>query len=107
VRARVHTLEATPDQLEAGLKLVTDDLLPWARDSTGYCGAVGLIDAEGGRALLITLWTDDETRAESAEAAERFSSLTADASGARRAGMENYDVGFVDIVGGLPPTPGG
>lgn len=101
MRARVHTLEATPEQLEAGLTIVTGDLLPWARESTGYCGAVGLIDSERGRALLITLWTDDETRAESAEAAERFSALAADASGATRRGLENYDVRFVDLVGEL------
>ena len=76
------------------------DLLPWARESTGYCGAIGLLDADGGRALLITLWTDDETRAESADAAERFSSLAADASGSTRAGMENYDVRFFELPGG-------
>jgi hypothetical protein len=96
----VHTLEATPEQLAAGLRIVTDDLLPWARESTGYCGAVGLIDAESGKALLITLWTDDETRAASAEAAERFSSLAAEASGSTRAGMENYEVAFLDLVPG-------
>jgi hypothetical protein len=100
VRARVHTLEATSAQLEAGLKIVTDDLLPWARESTGYCGAIGLLDHESGRALLITLWTDDETRAESADAAERFSSLAADASGSTRAGMENFDVAFLELPGG-------
>jgi hypothetical protein len=100
----VHTLEAEPERLEAGLKIVTDDLLPWAREATGYCGSIGLLDAENGRALLITLWTDDETRAESADAAERFSSLAAGASGSTRLGMVNYDVRFVDLVPGLPST---
>ena len=102
MRARVHTLEAAPEQLEAGLRIVTDDLLPWARESTGYCGSIGLLDRENGRALLVTLWTDEETREESAEAAERLSTLAADASGSTRRGMENYDVCFVDLVPGTP-----
>jgi hypothetical protein len=97
----VHTLEAAPEQLEAGLRIVTDDLLPWARESTGYCGSIGLLDPESGRALLITLWTDDETREASADAAERLSSLAATASDSSRRGMENFDVRFVDLVGDL------
>jgi hypothetical protein len=96
VRARVHTLEGGADGLESGLELVTRDLLPWARESTGFCGAIGLLDPAGGRALLITLWTDDEARAESAAAAERLSALAADASGSERRGMDDYDVRFVD-----------
>jgi hypothetical protein len=101
MRARVHTLEATPDRLEEGLTIVANDLLPWARESTGYCGSIGLIDPESGRALLITLWTDDETRAASADAAERFSRLAAEASGSTRRAMENFDVRFADLVGDL------
>ena len=95
----MHTLEATPDQYEAGWQIVRDDLLPWARESTGFCGAIGLVDRENGKALLVTLWTDDETRAESAEAADRFSTLAADASGAKRGALENFDVSLLDVVG--------
>jgi hypothetical protein len=99
VRARVHTLELmSPEEYEAGLQIVVDDLLPWARESTGFCGALGLVDRELGKALLITLWADEETRAESAEAAERFSALAAAASGANRRPIENFNVAFFDVV---------
>lgn len=100
MRARVHTLELeTPGEYRAGLQIVADDLLPWARESTGFCGALGLVDGELGKALLITLWADDETRAESAAAAERFSALAAAASGATRRPIENFHVAFFDVVG--------
>ena len=100
--ARLHTLEATPEQYEAGLRIVTDDLLPWARESTGFCGAIGLVDRESGKALLLTLWSDEAARAKSATAADRLSSLAADASGARREALENFDVSLFDLVGGAP-----
>jgi hypothetical protein len=35
MRARLHTLEATGEQYEAGWRIVRDDLLPWARVEGG------------------------------------------------------------------------
>ena len=46
--ARLHTIDATPEQYEAGLRIVRDDLLPWARESSGFCGAIGLVDRDTG-----------------------------------------------------------
>ena len=97
--ARLHTLEATPEQYEAGLGIVQDDLMPWARENSGFCGAIGLVDRDGGKALLLTLWADEEARSASAEAADHLSALAADASGARRQALENYEVSIFEIVG--------
>ena len=96
--ARLHRLKATAEQYETGLRIVREDLLPWARESDGYCGAIGLVNRETGEALLLTLWADEETRIKSAEAAERLSSIAALASGAERDGVENYDVSIVEVV---------
>ena len=96
--ARLHRLRATAEQYETGLRIVREDLLPWARESDGYCGAIGLVNRETGEALLLTLWADEETRTKSAEAAERLSSIAALASGAERDGVENYDVSIVEVV---------
>ena len=67
--ARLHTIDATPEQYEAGLLIVRDDLLPWARESSGFCGAIGLVDRDTGKSLLLTLWSDEEARTASAAAA--------------------------------------
>jgi hypothetical protein len=104
VLARLITLQHTPEQYEAGLKLVRDDLLPWARENSGFCGAIGLVDREGGKSLVLTLWADEETLLASAEAAERLSALAADASGARRQPLESFEVSIFDVPG---PTEGG
>ncbi len=96
--ARLHTLEATPEQYEAGFGIVQNDLLPWARESTGFCGAIGLVDRDSGQALLLTLWADEEARSTSAEAAERLSSLAAAASGAHRESIANFDVSLFEVV---------
>jgi hypothetical protein len=96
--ARLHRLRTTAAQYEAGLRMVQDDLLPWARESDGYCGAIGLVNRETGEALLVTLWSDDAARVKSAEPAERLSSIAALASGAELEGIENLDVSIVELV---------
>ena len=98
--ARLHTLDATPEQYEAGLRIVKDDLLPWARESSGFCGAIGLVDRDSGKALLLTLWADEEARTNSAAAADRLSSLAANATGARRESLQDFDVSIFEVLGG-------
>jgi hypothetical protein len=99
VRARLHTLETTPEDYDAGLALVRDELLPWARESSGFRGAIGLVDPATGKALVLTLWADDESRAAGAAAAERLSSLAAEASGAEWKSIENFHVSIFDVPG--------
>ena len=98
--ARLHKLSTTPEQFEAGLRMVQDDLLPWARESDGYCGAIGVVNRETGQAFLLTLWADEESRTKSADAATRLSSIAALASGADLEAVENLDVSFVDLIPG-------
>ena len=103
-RCRLHRLSTTPEQFDTGLRMVQNDLLPWARESDGYCGALGVVNRETGEALLLTLWADEESRAKSADAAERLSSIAALASGADLEGVENLDVSLVDLFPNSPVT---
>jgi hypothetical protein len=96
--ARLHRLSTTPEQFETGLRMVQDDLLPWARESDGYCGAIGVVNRETGQAFLLTLWADEESRTKSADAAEKLSSIAALASGAELEAVENLDVSIVDLL---------
>ena len=95
--ARLHRLSTTPEQYESGLRMVREDLLPWARESDGYCGAIGVVNRETGEALLLTFWADEESREKSADAAERLSAIAALASGAERGGAEHLDVAIFDV----------
>jgi hypothetical protein len=47
--------------------------------------------------LVVTLWADEETFARSAEAGERLSAAAADASGATRRALENFEVTVFDL----------
>jgi hypothetical protein len=97
VFARIHTLETTPEQLERGLEIVRDDLLPWASESTGYRGLIGLADRGRNLALVITLWEDEEALRASEAAADVMSTLAANVSGATRRSLEDYEVQLVDM----------
>jgi hypothetical protein len=98
VFARLHTIETTPDQYEEGLRIVRNELLPWARESTGFRGLIGLVDTERRKALVLTLWADGTTFDQSAEAGDRLSALTAAATGATRRSLESFEVSLLELV---------
>jgi heme-degrading monooxygenase HmoA len=97
VFARVHTLEATPEQQDEGLELVRDVYLPWARDSSGFRGLVRLSDRAGGTVLVITFWASEEALRGSAEAAERLADRVAETSGATRSAVGTYEVSLLEL----------
>jgi hypothetical protein len=97
VFARVHTLEATPEQHDEGLAIIRDQLLPWTRDSTGFRGLIGLTSREGGRTLVITLWDDEESLRASARAGDELSALTASVTGATRRSLDDYEVTLFEV----------
>jgi hypothetical protein len=72
-------------------------LLPWARESSGYRGLIGLVDRTSGKALVLTLWADFEALERSAEAADGLGARAADATGARRLSLEDFEVTLFDV----------
>jgi hypothetical protein len=97
VFARVHVLQTTPEQSEAGLEIVREQLLPWLRDATGYRGLIRLLDRENGRTLVISLWADEQSLDASTEAGNRLAELTAQMTGATRLGLEQYEATILDL----------
>jgi hypothetical protein len=98
VFARVHTIQSTREQHEAGLEIVRDEYLPWVRDSTGFRGLIGFLDAEHDQALVITLWADEAALEDSAEAGDKLSRLAARASGSSRRSLESYEVTLFEVL---------
>jgi heme-degrading monooxygenase HmoA len=95
--ARVHTLQATPEQDDHGVEIVRDQILPWLRDSTGFRGLIRLAHRGGGKTLVVTLWADENALQASAEAGDRLGELTAATTGATRLALEEYEVEFFDV----------
>ena len=95
--ARLHVLESTSEQQDAELEIIRDQLLPWLRDSSGYRGLIRLSDREGGKALVITLWADEESLEASEEAAKHLAELTTATVGATRVALERYETTLFDV----------
>jgi heme-degrading monooxygenase HmoA len=97
VFARVHVLQATPEQSEAGLQIFREQLRPWLRDASGYRGLIRLEDKQSGKTLVISLWADEEALRASDEAGDRLAELTAQTTGATRLAIEQYEATLFDI----------
>jgi len=97
VFARIHTLETTPEQFERGLAIVRDDLQPWAAESTGFRGIIGLADRRKESALVITLWEDEEALEASEAVGDKLSALAAQLSGATRRSLKDYEVTLLEL----------
>jgi heme-degrading monooxygenase HmoA len=97
VFARVHVLEATPEQSEAGLQIFRDQLRPWLRDASGYRGLIRLEDKENDKTLVITFWEDEDALEASMEAGEQLAELTAENTGATRLAIELYEATLFDV----------
>jgi hypothetical protein len=97
VFARMHVLQTTAESYEEGLGLVRDQLLPWARESTGYRGLIGLVDQAHQTAFVLTLWKDGAALAASEAAGDRLSLRAAEAAGATRRSLETLEVSIFDV----------
>jgi hypothetical protein len=95
--ARLHTLDVTREQHEKGLRIVREEFLPWARESTGFRGLIGLVDARREQALVLTFWSDRAALDASAQAADELSRLASEVTGSTRRSLDSYEVTVFDV----------
>ena len=95
--ARVHVLQTTPEQSEAGLQIFREQLLPWLREASGYRGLIRLVDKDNDRTIVISLWADEQSMQASTEAGVKLAELTAENVGATRLGLEQYEATVFDL----------
>jgi hypothetical protein len=98
VFARMHTIESDRQQYDFGLEIIREEYLPWVRDSSGFRGLIGLFDEEREKSIVITLWADEKTLDESADAGDRLSLLAASVSGSRRRSLESFEVTLFEVL---------
>ena len=75
--ARLSFIDGSPEAIDAGTSSFRDQVVPTVRQDGGT-GALLLIDREGGRAIGITLWSDEEAMRASEEDANRLRAQAAD-----------------------------
>jgi len=93
----MHTLETTEDAHDRGLELL-DEILPWLQDTTGFRGMLRLASPDRSKTVVVTLWADEQSMLESADAGRGLGALAAEASGSKRIALEDFEVTFVEFL---------
>ena len=98
--SRVNFLETAPERIPDVARVVRDVVHPGISSVPGYVGYIVLGDASTGRALGITIWDSESTRAESDATARTIRPLVEQATGGIMKSVENYEVLFFDLQRG-------
>jgi hypothetical protein len=95
--ARVSMFRGPPEQLEEGIRYARANVLPEISRLAGWKGVLGLVDWESGRAMTMTFWESEAALRASEEEAARLRNSVAAEIGSPVAGVDRYDVTFLDI----------
>lgn len=90
--ARVTTQQGSPDGLDASLKVVQEQIVPAAREMSGFERILILADRASGKSLGITLWESEEAMRASEETATTLRAAVAGAGGADVVSVEHLEV---------------
>jgi heme-degrading monooxygenase HmoA len=99
VFSRVLHVSGTAADIEAGIEVYREQVLPYARDATGFRGYIVLLDREEGRALAMSLWVSEEAMLAFEERGQRFRGLVAASSGFELGTIESYEVALLELTG--------
>jgi hypothetical protein len=96
MHARVSTLHGSPEQADAGITDFKETVVPWVKEQGGR-GGILLIDRETGKAIGVTLWSDEATMRASEEAADEHRRRVSDQMQSTQAPtIERYEVAVFD-----------
>jgi hypothetical protein len=96
MHARVTTITGSPDKAEAGIGDFKENVVPWIKENGGP-GGILLIDRDTGKAVAITLWSDEESMRRSEEPAnEHRRRVTEQMHGTQAPTIERYEVAVFD-----------
>ncbi|HEY5695203.1 MAG TPA: hypothetical protein VIR14_11950 [Gaiellaceae bacterium] len=91
MHARVTTLSGSPGDVDSGIANFQADVVPFAKEQGE--GAILLVDRQSGKAIAITLWSDEQALRESEEAANAVRAKAANEMGASETPtVERYEV---------------
>ena len=94
--ARVTTFEGSPEDIEAGVRVYREDVIPWLRDAEGFRGWIVLLDREAGRSIGLTFWTSSEAALNREQSGAALRDEVAEAVGATMRSLELYEVVAAD-----------
>lgn len=80
--ARIGTWQGSPDELERWISRARDHVKPSLRRDRGLKAAYWLVDRDGGKGLIVTIWQSEQAMRASEEARTRRQAATSTATGA-------------------------
>lgn len=83
VFARIGTWQGSREELESWIVRAREEVKPSIRQDPGLEAAYWLVDREGGKGLIVTLWESAEAMRASEQARIRRQTATSAATGAR------------------------
>ena len=92
MNARVTRFEGSPSDLDKGIKLIKDTIMPSAKKMSGFKNGYWFIDRASGKGMAVTLF-DNEASMRGSETAAEESRAQATRAGFRMIGVERYEVG--------------
>ena len=83
--------------MDDATRFVQEQVLPQLKQQDGFKGLIALGDQQSGKVLGIALWESEEALRATEETAARIRGGTPEATGGAVAGVENYEVGILEV----------
>lgn len=90
--ARCTIIQSEPQMVDQAVKIITEQVLPQARELDGFKGILSFVDPDSGKGMTFTLWESAEARHASVEAANQLRSNAADQLRGSVVAVENYEL---------------
>ncbi len=96
--ARVTTFEGSAEQIEEGVAIFREQVIPWFRDATGFRGWIVLLDRENGRSMGLTFWATREAALDTDASGGVLRDKVAETIGTPMQTLEVYEVTAVESL---------
>jgi|1185.fasta_scaffold261769_1 heme-degrading monooxygenase HmoA len=98
--ARSTTIQADPQQLDAGIAVVRDEVMPAMATMPGYVGLSMLCDRMSGRCIVTTSWDSEESMHASESAVHDLRRRAADAMGGAQPEVAEWEIAMMHRMHG-------
>ena len=93
--AGASTVEGRPQNVDQGIRVFQENVLPAVKGAPGYKGALLLVDRQSGKGLGISLWDSEENMRASEEAVRAVRDEAAQTMGGS-ATVDRYEVAIYE-----------
>jgi hypothetical protein len=91
MHARLTRFEGSPADIDKGIKLIKDQIVPSAKKMSGLKHGYWMVDRRSGKGVAITLF-DNEASMRSSEGSAEEARKQADQAGSRITGVDRFEV---------------